>query len=432
MNSLFIFHRDLSIDDNIGLINCLRESDVVYCIFIFTPTQATPQKNKYYNKWSFSFMLNSLRELSGYIKISFFYGESEKCIINLIKQLGINAVWENEDFSPFAAARQKKHARICADHNIDYYLEHSITLMPMGAFNKKKNKAYVKFTPFYENAKKTKIPLPQRLTSKELTKISKKKILGEIKLYKPEHKFGGRTEALKLIQKFKSKAGDYSNKRNYPAIKDATSGLGAHLHFGTMTAREVYSEIGAYEFRKQLYWREFFMYITRYVATSYVKKNWTTARFNDVKWRSALVDSFRLWCVGKTGVPIVDAGMRELLTTGRLHNRLRMICAMYLIHYLGVHWKEGEKWFAKNLLDYSYSNNYGGWTWCAGFETYSNPYFRIFSMEQQHRKYDPESIYVKEWCPELKELDPRDMFFIYKKLGLDDIRKKRIEELRNL
>jgi len=214
---------------------------------------------------------------------------------------------------------------------------------------------------------------------------------------------------------------------------DNTSHLGPYLHFGVLSPRYVYWAMrdipGTSEFLQQLYWREFYMYIVNYIVLDYSKGSVTMPRFNKIKWEMPR-NMFDNWKLGKTGIPIVDAGMRQLLQTGYMHNRARMIVAMYLIHHLGIHWREGEKWFAQNLTDYSYANNYGGWVWCAGTETYSNQFFRVFSIEQQNRRFDPNCDYVRTWCPEYRTKTNKEIFAMYSDLG--EIRKKRIAYLLKL
>jgi deoxyribodipyrimidine photo-lyase len=289
---------------------------------------------------------------------------------------------------------------------------------------------YVKFTPFYKYADTFTVSQP--LNFKSSVKISKEKLNGAIPLKRyldgyNEITYAGRHNALKQLHAAGHNIKNYDKLRDHMAL-DSTTHLSTALHFGVLSPREVYWELTNKEFRKQLYWREFYMYISHYVVKSYVKKSWTMPRFNKIRWRPT--DQLKKWQHGKTGIPIVDAGMRELLKTGYMHNRARMICAMYLIHYLGIHWKYGEQWFARNLTDYSYSNNYGGWVWCAGIEVHSNPYFRIYSMEQQNRRFDPECVYVKKWCPRYKNMIPREIFEIYE--GLNEVRRLRILYLKNL
>ncbi len=414
--------------DNLGLIECLKKSETVHLAFIFTPQQI--EKNDYFSDSSFSFMLGALKKISREVKISFFYEKNDKCISELIKELKITDLWENKDFSPFAKDREKNNETLCIKHNVVYHLLDDVTLLPMGTFLTNKQTCYLKYTPFLNNAKKIKVPEPLNSSINNfINKISKKVSKKEIQLSKFGHevKENGRSEALALIKAFNTHAGMYAKYRNFPE-KNVTSHLGPHLHFCTISPREVYWAIKNRTFREQLYWREFYMYIVNYVSIDYSKKSFTLPKMNNIKWET---DSFALkkWQQGKTGVPIVDAGMRELLQTNHMHNRLRMITAMYLIFYLRIHWKEGEKWFAQHLRDYSYANNYGGWVWCAGIETHSNPYFRVFSMEEQNRRFDKECIYVKRWVPELAGLTPKEIFSRYG--DLKETRQKSIKKIKS-
>jgi deoxyribodipyrimidine photo-lyase len=425
--SLFIFHRDLRLYDNVGLDACLKASKVAHLVFIFTPQQV--KHNDYFSEHSFSFMLGALKDLSDTVKISFFYEDNKKCVERLIDELDITDLWENRDFSPFARAREKKNSAVCKKRGVVHHLSDDVTLLPMGTLLTEKHTCYLKYTPFLTNAKKIRVPEARIIGSAHLQKVSKKSIKGEIKL--SEFNFVpslvNRRESLKLLKKFSDLADTYTKRRNFPAI-DATSHLGPHLHFGTVSPREVYWAIKTRGFREQLYWREFYMYIVNYVSVDYSKKSFTLPKMNKIEWKTDRV-ALKKWQKGETGVPIVDAGMRELLGTGYMHNRLRMITAMYLIFYLRIHWKEGEKWFAQNLRDYSYANNYGGWVWCAGIEVHSNPYFRVFSMEEQNKRFDKDCIYVKRWVPELINLTTKEIFAKY--AHLKEIRKKSIEKIKS-
>ena len=426
MNSLFIFHRDLHIHDNLGLKDCLENSELAYLVFIFTPQQI--EKNEYFSENSFSFMLGALKELSQNVKISFFYKDSEKFLDHAIKELKITDVWENRDFSPFARLREASNADICKKHKINHHLVETVTILPMGSLLTNKGTCYMKYTPFYKNAKKTKVPQPQDISKSLLNKINEKTLKGEVKLNTFDYNFSanGRSQALQLMAKFNKIEKHYLTDRNFPHL-DVASHLGPHLHFCTISTREAYWSVKNEAFRAQLFWREFYMYIVNYISTSYTKKSFTLPRMNKMKWKTDDA-ALKKWQDGKTGVPIVDAGMRQLLNTGYMHNRLRMITAMYLIFYLKIHWKEGEKWFAQNLTDYSYSNNYGGWVWCAGIETHSNPYFRVFSMLEQNKRFDKDCEYIKQWVPELRDLSPKEIFVKYD--GLKELRTKRIGQIK--
>ena len=340
------------------------------------------------------------------LKVTIFDAEGnyEKALAHVLgelsKKITIAAIFENRDFSPFARERQKITSAVAKKRNLRYILCEDSTLFQMGQVLKSDGTAYVKFTPFYTAAKKYRIPHPENKPLKLLN--FKSHIPPRIK---QEDVGGGRAAALKILAKIDNWR-HYSRDRDFPNIP--TTRLSAHLHFGTVSVREVYHSMQIPELRRQLYWREFYMYITNYVNTDYSKKVVTRPQFNSIKWSNNR-EHFKKWCQGHTGYPIVDAAMRELNSTGYMHNRCRMIVAMFLIFYLHIHWKEGEKYFAQNLIDYSYSNNFGGWVWCAGLETYSNDYFRAFSMESQSQRFDPKAEYIKKWLPELKDELPKNI-----------------------
>lgn len=429
--SLFIFHRDLNIDDNPGLLECLESSDVTHLAFIFTPEQANPTINKYFSTHSFGFMLWALARIAKKTHISFFYEQSRQCIKRLIKELHISQVWENADFTPFARSRQKEHRAICEAVGVEYVICDSITLLPMGTLLKKTGKSYTKFTPFYTNALRFRIPAPVTIPASQLRKVSAKKPSKSIALshFKSYNLYQEPMPISSLFKLFEKKAAHYEDDRDYMDV-DAGSHFGSYLHFGVVSPRLVYARFkSSEEFIRQLYWREFYMYIVNYIVLSNEKKSWTLPRFNAIKWATNAT-ALKQWQRGETGIPIVDAGMRQLLQTGHMHNRARMICAMYLIHFLHIHWKEGEQWFARNLTDYSYANNYGGWVWCAGIEVYANPYFRIYSMEQQNKRFDPQCEYVKKWCVELRDATTKEIMAKY--AGLDTMRADRIRYLKKI
>lgn len=420
MKGIFIFHRDLRIDDNIGLLKACKECDKVYCIFIFTPDQVG-KKNEYKSNNSVQFMCESLIELNNSLKknngrLSLFYGDNENVLEKLIKKYNIDAVYDNRDFSPFAKKREKTFKKLCDDYQIEYHLHEDLTLLPMGSIFTGSDTPYKVYTPFYRNAKEKKIPSPQNNNYKN---YNNKKLLNEksqsfmktlYKYNKNNRQEGGRSNALKKLKKIKDH-NDYNKKRNDPNQKNTE--LSAHLHFGTVSVREVYAIFkkklsGRNELFKQLWWREFYMYITNYFLTTYQKKSFTLPKFNDIKWRYSKKD-FEAWKKGMTGCPLVDAGMREMNSDGFMHNRIRMIVAMYLIYFLRIHWKEGEKYFSQKLVDIDYCNN-KNWLWVAGTESFSNPYFRPFAIDSQMERFDPDAEYVKKWCPELKNVPAEDLY----------------------
>ncbi len=238
----------------------------------------------------------------------------------------------------------------------------------------------------------------------------------EIKsLLKSELLKGGRSEGIRLLKDFYGEGlNEYHDKRDYPSSK-GTSLLSPHIHFGTVGIRECFTTafvklkktvnenegIGIQTWINELLWREFYYYITfhnpRIAFESFRKE------YDDIKWDYD-EKMFMNWCEGKTGFPIVDAGMRQLNREGWMHNRVRMITAMFLTKDLMIDWRHGEKYFAEKLIDLDFSNNNGGWQWSASAGVDAQPYFRIFNPNLQSKRFDAEGTYIKKYVPELKTL----------------------------
>jgi len=190
----------------------------------------------------------------------------------------------------------------------------------------------------------------------------------------------------------------YTDNRDFPAI-DGTSRLGIHFRFGTISIREKarHAETLNETFLNELIWRDFYSMILSNFP--HVVKGPFRAKYDWIEWRNN-EDEFKLWCEGKTGYPIVDAGMRELNETGHMHNRVRMVVASFLTKHLLIDWKWGEAYFARKLLDFDLASNNGGWQWAAGCGTDAAPYFRIFNPYSQQTKFDKDFKYIKKWVPE--------------------------------
>ena len=191
---------------------------------------------------------------------------------------------------------------------------------------------------------------------------------------------------------------EYAEQRNFPAIK-GTSKLGLHFRFGTISIRE--KALNAQElsetYLNELIWRDFYAMILSHFP--HVVQTAFRQKYEAVEWR-VNEDEFQLWCEGKTGYPMVDAGMRELNKTGFMHNRVRMVVASFLTKHLSMDWRKGEAYFAEKLLDFDLASNNGGWQWAAGCGTDAAPYFRIFNPESQQKKFDKNFEYIKLWVPE--------------------------------
>jgi deoxyribodipyrimidine photo-lyase len=201
----------------------------------------------------------------------------------------------------------------------------------------------------------------------------------------------------------------YKENRDTPGI-NGTSKLGIHLRFGTISIRELARkafENGYETFLNELIWRDFYMMILSHFP--HVVTGAFRPEYDRIPWNNNEED-FEKWCQGKTGYPIVDAGIRELVNTGFMHNRVRMIVASFLTKHLLIDWRKGEAFFAKYLLDFELASNNGGWQWAAGSGCDAAPYFRVFNPHLQTQKFDPKGIYIKKWVPELNSFEyPKEM-----------------------
>ena len=443
--SIFIFRRSFRLYDNIGLINALKNSKKVLPIFIFTPEQI--KKNKYKSNNAIQFMIESLNELNKELKekkskLYFFYGKQHKIISKINKEIKIDSVYVNRDYTPYSIKRDKKIKKTCEKNNIKFFEFEDILLRPVGSV-KTNDSVYLKFTPYFRACTKIKVNKP---TKNLYSNYFKKKIKCEYKkdidnFYKfNEHILirGGRKEGLLKLNKI-NKFKKYNDKRNILSI--STTHLSAYIKFGCISIREVY-----HKFKKklqnnnqlisQLHWRDFYYNIC-FFHPHVIGKS-LKSKYDDIEWDNNS-NLFNKWKEGKTGYPVVDACMRELNTTGYMHNRGRLIVASFLVKILLVDWRKGEKYFATQLTDYDVSVNNGNWQWVAGSGADSQPYFRIFNPWLQSKKFDENCEYIKKWIPELSEVKNNDIhkwdlkYTSYKKVYIKPIvnyKEKRLNTLK--
>lgn len=430
--SLFIFRRDLRLIDNSGLISALENSEQVLPIFIFDDRQTDREKNEYFSENAFQFMVNSIGELEQDLesidiknsagektpaKLHIFHGSPNKIIESLISNDAIDAVFVNRDYTPFSVKRDSEIQKVCEKNGVAFNSVSDYTLSPIEKIETGQGKKYSIFTPFKNRAKTfevakpvTKIAHLSNYFSENLSKNSNKFVtdLSKYKIYNNQNILlkGGRSEALSIIKTAdKNKTiENYEKNRDFPAIS-GTSQLSAHIKFGTVSIREIYhwakDLTDAQTFISELYWRDFYLYIALHFPSVFGKS--FQDRGDKIKWINDK-KHFEAWKNGQTGVPIVDAGMRQLNTTGWMHNRVRMIVASYLTKNLLIDWRWGEKYFAQKLIDYDPSSNNGGWQWSASVGADPRP-LRIFNPETQAEKFDPNGEYIKKWVPELRTSD---------------------------
>ena len=433
--SIFIFRRELRLNDNTALLNALSNSNIVIPIFILTPEQLV--KNNYKSDNCIQFMMESLLNLNSELKknksrLFLFFGKPDEVIEKIIKKTKADAVYLNRDYTPYSKKRDNKIQKVCVNNNVSFEIYEDYTLHNVGTVRTGDGNVYVKFTPFYNNIKKLPVPKPkQNIYSNYYS--SRNKILGEFKgklskFYKNNDKIlvhGGRDNGLKILKNINSHK-QYNINRNF--LSKPTTRLSAYIKFGCISIREVYDvfkkKLGSRnDLLKQLYWREFYYNVAEFypdtllkdydgknLKEKYSKVPWATYKTFDKKEK----EYWEAWTNGETGIPVVDACMREMNTTGFMHNRGRMIVASLLVKNMFIHFAEGEKYFAQTLCDYDPMNNIGGWGWVSGSHADTQPYFRIFNPWRQSEKYDPDCTYIKKWVPELKDVENKHIHQWYK------------------
>ena len=430
---IFIFNRGLRLTDNTTLIHQIKEMGPVVPIFIFTPEQIEPKKNSYFSNNSVQFMIESLHELSDEIKkkggkMYFFKGDNVKVLKALHKKEGIESVGMNYDYTCYSRKRSEDIQKFCKKNEIVFlekedYALHSIV---EGESNKKDSSPYLVFTPFKNNClSNLKVREPDGFKSFKFQKVNElhslkyhldEKHIDEFYEDNPDiNVHGGRSNGIKILNNI-GKFKDYQKERDTLTYK--TTFLGAHMHFMTLSIREVYwameKKLGKHSgLISEIYWREFYMMITHHfphiLKGQISGKNQSYKKeYDNIKW-SSNKKWFDAWCEGKTGFPIVDGAMMQLNTTGFMHNRCRMIVASYLMKDMHIHYTEGEKYFATKLVDYDPMSNNGGFQWCASSGTDSQPYFRIFNPWTQQGNFDTDCEYIKKWVPELEKVPNKDI-----------------------
>jgi deoxyribodipyrimidine photo-lyase len=446
--NIFLFHRDLRLPDNTTLIKQIKEEKSVTPIFIFPPEQINPKINKYFSNNSVQFMIESLHELSQSIKekngkMYFFKGDTLKVLKSIHKKIVINSIGYNLDYTPYAKQRDKSIREWSKDNNIKCYEEEDYALFNIidGTTQKDNGEPYLVYTPFKNNCMKNlEVREVDKFRSFDFTKyqeldknsynINEKDIDDFYKDNENINVHGGRINGLKILLNM-GKFKDYEKKRDFLTYK--TTFLGAHNHFTTVSIREVYyamlNKLGKNSgLIRELIWRDFYLNITHYfprVLHGQISNKNKSYRelYDNIKW-SYNKNKFEKWCSGETGFPIIDAAMKQLNTTGFMHNRARMIVANFLIKDLHIDWRWGEQYFATKLVDYDPASNSGGWQWSGGNGTDAQPYFRIFNPWSQAEKFDPDCIYIKKWLPELETIPNEDIKKWYK----DNIHKKWLNE----
>ena len=420
-NGLFLFHRDLRIVDNTGLLLASKQCEKVYTCFIFTPEQV--KKNDYKSTNSIEFMLESLQDLQNDIqerqgKLILMYNDTISSLKHLIQELHIECVYFNQDYTPYAKQRTTEVLAMCNKEQIQCETSHDYCIAEPGTILNQSGTTYVRFNAFYEAMFfHHEFTLPNKKSITNFANTSKSLMhtlsLPEAfdKLVKTKNPqlavHGGRSLGKSMLRKAVGRLEDYGESRD--DMSQQTSMMSAYIKFGCVSIREVMNTFkGRYsanhEYIRQLIWRDFYMHLLDAYPES------LGALYNQkmsvVQWKTNKTH-LQKWKEGTTGFPLVDAGMREMNATGYMHNRARMLVATILSKILFLDWREGEKYFAQQLVDYDVASNSGNWQAVVGGGLYSMPWFRVMSPWAQSEKNDKDVAYIRKWIPELKDVSDK-------------------------
>lgn len=409
--NLFWFRRDLRLEDNAGLFRALKDGHPVVPVFIFDRnildelvTDGNPEDRK---DRRLTFIHQALTKLgkqleAGGSAIDVRYGFPEEVFRQLLQDYPVQKVFANHDYEPYAARRDAAVRSLLTKAEVSFHTFKDQVITDKSEVVKDDGKPYTVFTPYSRKWKA--IVNPDWLAAHPSEK-HKANFFRQQPRRIPSLPSMGFEQAAGPFPSPEWEPGlirDYTRQRDFPAVQ-GTSRLSVHLRFGTISIRELAREAGKLneQFLNELIWREFYQMILWHFPQ--VVGHAFKPAYDHIRWRNH-EHEFEAWCMGQTGYPIVDAGMRELNETGFMHNRVRMITASFLTKHLLVDWRWGEAYFAKKLLDYDLAANNGGWQWAAGCGCDAAPYFRIFNPYLQTKKFDPHLQYIRKWVPEFESL----------------------------
>ena len=402
--AIFWFRRDLRLKDNCGLYHALKENHRVLPVFIFDTDILNELNNDHDPR--VEFLYERISELKTHLEsmgssMKVLYGKPIDQFRTLIGNYPVTRVYFNHDYEPHAIARDLRIYQFLEKHDIEVKSFKDQVLYEKDEILKKDGKPYTVFTPYMKKWKaELNINPPAGYFIDGLeNRFLKTDDFSVPSMEEMGFKKTGRSFPPALFDE--QVIFNYHLNRDYPAL-EGTTRLGIHFRFGTVSIRQAVKE--ALELNEtwlnELIWREFFMMILWHFP--YVTDHSFKPQYDEIEWRNN-EQEFDAWCKGKTGYPIVDAGMRQLNQTGYMHNRVRMVTASFLTKHLLIDWRWGESYFAEKLLDYELASNNGGWQWAAGSGCDAAPYFRIFNPYRQAERFDPEHKYIEKWVPEVRD-----------------------------
>lgn len=397
-STIFWFRRDLRLADNAGLYHALKERKNVLPVFIFDSLILKKLEDE--DDARVNFIHHSLKLLKAGLEeqgssLLILCGNPKK----IYAELDPEAVYTNHDYEPYARRRDEAVRKTLKKKGIAFKSFKDQVIFERNEVMKDDDTPYTIFTPYSRKWKSvlTKFHLKDYPVEKYFRHLficnpQPLPTLAELGFRETNIQFPERVVKRSIIEK-------YDNQRNFPGIHGTTH-LGIHLRFGTVSIRKL-AQLAVQKndvWLNELIWRDFYHMILWHFPG--VETHAFKPAYDRIKWRNN-EDEFNAWCEGRTGYPIVDAGIRELNNTGFMHNRVRMVVASFLTKHLLIDWRWGEAYFARKLLDFDLAANNGGWQWAAGSGCDAAPYFRIFNPTLQTKKFDSNLQYIKKWVPEL-------------------------------
>lgn len=398
--SIHWFRRDLRLADNHGYYRALSDHGDVVPMFIFDTEILDKLENKHDRR--VDFIHRALQGMQAELvkqgsSLVVQHGRPVEVWKRLLERFEITAVTTNHDHEPYAIARDKAVAELLAAHGVPFHSYKDISIFERGEVVKDNGGPYTVYTPYMRKWRtlfdpQMAAPYPSetllhRSWRTEPLALPTLSALG----FQPTDLQAPPLTLSEVLLKH------YAETRDIPSVV-GTSRMSTHLRFGTVSVRELVrrSMKASPKYLNELIWREFYMQILWHFPQH--EKAFKPA-YDRIQWRHDEAE-FARWKAGRTGYPLVDAGMRELMATGLMHNRVRMVVASFLTKHLLLDWRLGEAWFAEQLLDFELSSNNGGWQWASGSGCDAAPYFRVFNPRLQLEKFDPALKYVKKWVPE--------------------------------